>query len=85
LLTDIVMPDVSGQELARRAVAGQPDLQIIFTSGIQLVDDDNLPFDWSALRKPYTLGQLRDALRLADDPQGGPQDMGQSRVVRDTG
>jgi hypothetical protein len=47
----------------------QPDLQIIFASGNQLADDDKLPFDWSALRKPYTLNQLRDSLRLTGNPE----------------
>jgi CheY-like chemotaxis protein len=63
------MPDMSGQELARRAVSIQPDLEIIFASGNQSADDDKLPFDWSALRKPYTLAPLRDALRLTGNSE----------------
>jgi PAS domain S-box-containing protein len=73
LLTDVVMPDVSGLELARRAVSICPDLCVIFSSGIKLSDDESLAFDWSALRKPYTLAQLQGALQSATDRQAERQ------------
>lgn len=66
LLTDVVMPDMSGTELARRAVAMRPELRIIFASGNAVPDQENFGFEWSALRKPFTLDQLRDALQPAD-------------------
>ncbi|WP_343654735.1 PAS domain S-box protein [Paraburkholderia caribensis] len=65
LLTDVVMPDMSGLELARRAAAMHPGLKVIFASGKRLPDQQTMTFDWSALRKPYTLAQLQDALRSA--------------------
>ncbi|MEM1206349.1 MAG: ATP-binding protein, partial [Acidobacteriota bacterium] len=33
LITDIVMPEMDGNELARRLTEGQPDLQILYISG----------------------------------------------------
>jgi CheY-like chemotaxis protein len=73
LITDVVMPDMSGPELARRAVAIHPALRIVFASGNALPQDESLSFKWSALRKPYTLDQLRRTLQSAGDPQaGGP-------------
>lgn len=69
LLTDIVMPAMSGTELARRAFAMRPELRIIFASGNAVPDHENFGFEWSALRKPFTLDQLRVALQPADRRQ----------------
>jgi YesN/AraC family two-component response regulator len=33
LLTDVVMPDLSGREVARRVNARRPDIKILFMSG----------------------------------------------------
>ena len=69
LFTDVVMPDMSGTELARRASAIHPKLRIIFASGKAVPEDEALGFEWSALRKPFTIEQLRIALEPADRPQ----------------
>ncbi|SAK86198.1 PAS/PAC sensor hybrid histidine kinase [Caballeronia fortuita] len=65
LLTDVVMSDMSGLELARRAAAMKPDLEVIFASGNTLPEQETLQFEWSALRKPYSLAQLQDTLQSA--------------------
>jgi CheY-like chemotaxis protein len=67
LFTDVVMPDLSGTELARRAFATRPELRIIFASGNAVPDHQRLEFEWSALRKPFTLDQLRAALLPASN------------------
>jgi len=63
LLTDVLLPGISGIELARRAVSMWPDLLVIFASGKDISESEQLEFAWSALRKPYTAEQLRAAVQ----------------------
>ena len=63
LFTDVVMPDMSGIELAQRAFALHPALRVVFASGNSIPDHDSFAFKWTALRKPYTLDQLQQALQ----------------------
>jgi PAS domain S-box-containing protein len=72
LFTDIVMPDLSGTELARRAVGIRPGLRVIFASGNPVPVHERFEFEWSALRKPFTLDQLRVALQPAGRPLAEP-------------
>jgi len=71
LFTDVVMPEMSGVELARRALEIRSPLRIIFASGNPVPEQERLPFEWSALRKPFTLEQLRSALRPQSDRHAG--------------
>ncbi|WP_175160417.1 hybrid sensor histidine kinase/response regulator [Paraburkholderia fynbosensis] len=66
LFTDVIMPDMSGTDLARRAASAHPALRIIFASGNVVPEHERFDFEWSALRKPFTLDQLRAALQPAD-------------------
>jgi PAS domain S-box-containing protein len=65
LLTDVVMPDMSGFELARQAVALHPELRVIFASGNPVRDDVTLTFQWWALRKPFPLTTLLEVIQAA--------------------
>ncbi|MEX3962824.1 PAS domain S-box protein [Paraburkholderia sp. EG286B] len=65
LITDVVMPHISGFELAQRAFAIRPGIGIIFASGNPVPENRTFAFKWTALRKPYTLDQLRVALQTA--------------------
>ncbi len=70
LFTDIVMPDQSGEELARLARASMPDLKLLYTSGYtQAAGVDAATLDPKAelLKKPYTVEQLAHAIRRAID------------------
>lgn len=67
LLTDIVLPDMSGIELAQRAFEVHSELRVVFASGNPVPAHDNFPFKWTALRKPYTLDALRMALQPGSD------------------
>ncbi|MBT8492129.1 MAG: response regulator [Deltaproteobacteria bacterium] len=52
LLTDVVMPGISGRVLARRALEVVPDLQVIFVSGYA-PDDDDADVPGVFVAKPY--------------------------------
>ncbi len=63
LLTDIVMPEMDGIELARRAADLDPDLKIMFITGfaaVALNPENNAPKDAKVLSKPFHLKELVD-------------------------
>jgi two-component system cell cycle sensor histidine kinase/response regulator CckA len=64
LLTDIVMPGISGVELATRMQAARPGLRVLFTSGY--TDDSLLDHGFDAgasfLQKPFTPSALLAAV-----------------------
>ena len=68
LLTDVVMPRVSGPELAARLAAERPDLRVLYTSGYaesHLGRSDSLAPDIAYLPKPFTADALARAIRDA--------------------
>ncbi|MGA8294714.1 MAG: response regulator, partial [Rhodoplanes sp.] len=61
LLTDIVMPEMDGIELARRAAELDPDIKIMFITGfaaVALNPDSNAPKQAKVLSKPVHLREL---------------------------
>lgn len=61
LLTDIVMPEMDGIELARRATEIDPDLKVMFITGfagVALRARGGLPGDPKILSKPFHLKDL---------------------------
>ena len=61
LLTDIVMPEMDGIELARRAAELDPGLKIMFITGfaaVALHPDSRAPKEAKVLSKPFHLRDL---------------------------
>jgi two-component system cell cycle response regulator CpdR len=66
LLTDIVMPQMDGIELARRASELDPDIKIMFITGfaaVTLNTNSRPPKDARVLSKPF---HLKDLVREID-------------------
>jgi DNA-binding NtrC family response regulator len=75
LVTDVVMPRMSGHELAQQLLAGNPGLAVIYTSGYTEdtmarhgIDRERVAF----LQKPFQSSQLVDALGRALAAAGTP-------------
>ena len=61
LLTDIVMPEMDGIELARCATRLDPEIKVMFITGfaaVALNPDNNAPKDARILSKPFHLRDL---------------------------
>ncbi len=75
LFTDVIMPEMSGVELAQRVQARHPGIRVLFTSGYAenvLVHRGQLPEGVRLLSKPYRRQDLarkiRDALEADREP-----------------
>ena len=64
LLTDVVMPEMSGAKLAERLRDARPDLRVIYTSGYVARPGD-LPEGAAFVSKPFTGAQLLAAVGAA--------------------
>jgi PAS domain S-box-containing protein len=59
LLTDIVMPDLSGDELARELRKGRPNLRVVYMTGYSgEMDAATLRIDGPVVHKPFTKESL---------------------------
>ena len=82
LLTDVIMPQLSGSELAKRLALTRPEMKVLFMSGYtdgSIVRHGVLEPAVSFLPKPFTVASLTakvrevlDAPKLASAPQPGP-------------
>jgi len=67
VITDVMMPDVTGDEMARRIRALRPDLKILFVTGFSDRLFANQPVLWADqayLDKPFTQRGLLEAVSL---------------------
>jgi DNA-binding NtrC family response regulator len=77
LLTDVVMPQVNGPELARRFGELSPDTRVLYMSGY--TDDAIVRHGVRAgqtrlLEKPFTVGELVGAVRATLSDQHAPRE-----------
>jgi PAS domain S-box-containing protein len=66
LLTDVVMPGISGRELAKRLTARHPHLRVLYMSGYTynvIAEDGTLEEGISFLQKPFTPQVLTQKVR----------------------
>jgi DNA-binding NtrC family response regulator len=64
LVADIVMPGMSGRELAVRALAQRPNLRVLLMSGYApLQGDAALPGGFAFLPKPFSIETLARRVR----------------------
>ena len=71
LFTDVVMPSMSGPELASQLIVLRPGIGVLFTSGYSaaaVTDRSTLIGD--LLEKPFTIEQLARKVRDALDARG---------------
>ncbi|MDT7933686.1 MAG: response regulator [Sphingomonadaceae bacterium] len=74
LFTDVVMPEMNGPELARRARALRPTIPVLFTTGYApnaILRNGDLELDAVMLPKPFGIRELADRVRTAIDGVGG--------------
>lgn len=80
LVTDVVMPGISGGELAQRIRAEHPDTPVLYMSGYAddaIVHHGVSSKDASFLPKPYTLQTLTAKVReVLDAPPASPRESG---------
>jgi len=70
LVTDVVMPNLSGGELARKLAELKPDAHFLFVSGYAgktLLDHHVVDLETNFLQKPYSLTELSRKIRHALD------------------
>jgi PAS domain S-box-containing protein len=70
LLTDVVMPGLSGPQLADRLTARRPETRVVFMSGYPEAQDPSLGFALngrSYLQKPFALAELAEKIRQSLD------------------
>lgn len=79
LVTDIVMPQMGGRELAEHLLGQSPELRVMFMSGY--TDDEILKHGVVAarvefLQKPFTPHALANRVRkVLDQPKGMPPNL----------
>ncbi len=71
LITDMVMPEKSGTDLAKALLAKKPGLKTLFISGY--TPNRNGFGEWGFLQKPFTRNELLDAVKALCGGKGAPK------------
>lgn len=76
LLTDVVMPGMSGPMLVDHLLALQPDLRVLFMSGYddrQVVQRYVVERGFHLITKPFTVKSLRSEVEAIIEAGGAPE------------
>ena len=65
VLTDIIMPEVSGIDMVNQIRKRIPDVQIIFISGYSKKKLENVDFKYFFLQKPFSLDKIMSKIKEA--------------------
>ena len=74
LVTDVMMPQMSGRELADKLTSLRPDLRVLYVSGYTddaMLQSGSFPPGTAFLQKPFTLGSLLGKVREVLDLRHG--------------
>jgi two-component system cell cycle sensor histidine kinase/response regulator CckA len=75
MLTDVVMPQMGGRQLAERVTSLRPGMKVAYMSGYTddaIVRNGELPADVLFVQKPFTASTLARTVREALDSPGAP-------------
>jgi PAS domain S-box-containing protein len=75
VVSDVVMPNMSGGELAKELARVRPELRLLFVSGYAgaaVLDHKIFDLETNFLEKPYTLKQLANKIRQVLQQNGAP-------------
>jgi two-component system cell cycle sensor histidine kinase/response regulator CckA len=78
VLTDVVMPGISGPMLVDRLLAMDPALRVLFMSGYderQVVQRYVVEKGFNLLTKPFTVKKLRSTVQAVIDGDGKPHNL----------
>jgi CheY-like chemotaxis protein len=76
VVSDVVMPNMSGGQLAKELAQLRPDTKLLFVSGYAgktVLDHNVVDLETNFLQKPYTLKQLSLKIRAALNPHVGKE------------
>jgi two-component system, cell cycle sensor histidine kinase and response regulator CckA len=77
MLTDVVMPRMSGPELAERLESWHPEMKVLYMSGHSeddILEDEILSAGVAFLRKPFSIQDLlENSRRVLDEPKRGKE------------
>jgi DNA-binding response OmpR family regulator len=73
LITDVVMPDLPGPELARRLIEHRPEIATLFMSGYEALGEDasSFPVPVDFIQKPFSPSALAARVREMLDRRRG--------------
>jgi FixJ family two-component response regulator len=87
VLTDVIMPGMSGRQLADQVAALRPSIKIVYMTGYtddMVVHHRILEPGIAVLQKPFTRQQLGAKVRAALDSASDEKSLGQSAGAEQT-